>query len=197
MPSPVAHSLVSMALVAPKPEKEPWVKWVGFWVVMGNFADLDFIPGILIGAPSRFHHGLSHSLLFAVSLAVVAYLLYPAFFKGHRAACWPFLAVPFSHLFLDMMTRDTVAPYGLPLFWPFSHHTVRFPFWVFLNMNRGTRFHILFSWHNLAALCLEVVLTFPFFAWAMSRRDGLNLLKPAWRKVVRDARRWIRKKGTV
>ena len=175
MPSPVAHSLVSLTLAAPKPEGEPWIKWVGFWVILGNFADFDFFPGILIGNPSQFHHGPTHSILFAFVLAVVAYFLYPVFFRRCETTLWSFLGVSFSHLILDMMTRDTVAPYGLPLFWPFGHTLYRFPFWVFLNMNRGMHLQILFSWHNLIALGIELGITLPLFLWVLSERYDLKV----------------------
>ncbi len=147
--------------------------WAFFWILLGNFADLDFLPGILLGEPSRFHHGLTHSLLFTLVLSLAAYKAYPRLFK-ERASLWPFLAVAGSHLFLDCLTYDTAPPFGLPLLWPFSHACFRFPFSLFLNVNRAMSFGLLFSWHNLLALILEVIVTLPFllWVWAARRRKG-------------------------
>ena len=47
-----------------------WVGWPRLLlaIVLANAADLDMIPGILVGEPNRYHHvGFSHSLLFAVA----------------------------------------------------------------------------------------------------------------------------------
>ncbi len=172
MPSPVAHSIISLALSPQDSEERGWIKRAFFWIILGNFADLDFIPGILMGDPGRFHHGPTHSILFALVLTGVARWLYPVLFKHSKAPLRAFLMVTLSHLFLDAMTLDTVAPYGLPLFWPFNSTGYRFPFWIFLNMNRGMRLHILFSWHNFLALCLEIALTFPVLGWALYKRRG-------------------------
>ena len=130
MPTPVAHSIVSLALSGSKPERVRGLKKAAFWVLLGNFADLDFIPGCLIGEPSRFHHGFTHSLLFAVMLSVAGYYFYPRMFRG-KAPFWVFFSVAISHLVLDCLTLDTKAPFGLPLLWPFQPTHYRFPFSLF------------------------------------------------------------------
>ncbi len=170
MPSPIAHSIVSLTLSPKKPSEIKGMKWVLFWIILGNFADFDFIPGIVIGDPSRFHHGPSHSILCALVLAILAYRFYPVLFHGHKAPFWAMMSVTFSHLFLDMLTVDRVPPCGLPLLWPFSSYYFLFPFSLFLNMNRGMTLHILFSLHNLIALAIEVILTLPFLVWVVVKR---------------------------
>jgi len=92
MPTPIAHSLVSLTLSDARPEGTHLIKWATFWVILGNFADFDFLPGILLGAPGRFHHGFTHSILFAVVLSVVAYHVYPLMFR-RRVSFWVFLSV--------------------------------------------------------------------------------------------------------
>ncbi len=179
MPSPIAHSIVSLTLADKKPVEISGLRWATFWIVLGNFPDFDFIPGILIGDPSRYHHGPSHSILFVFCLSIVAYLLYPFFFKKHQAVLWTIFAVAFSHLFLDTLTVDTGAPYGLPLLWPFSHAYYRFPFSLFLNIHRGMSLHVLLTWHNLLAVTLEPLLTLPFLLMVWYRRYG----KQPWKTL--------------
>ena len=41
------------------------------FVLFANAPDLDFVPGILLGDPGAYHHGISHSLGFALMVAVV------------------------------------------------------------------------------------------------------------------------------
>jgi inner membrane protein len=172
MPSPIAHSLVSLTLADRKPDKVSGFRWAAFWIVLGNFPDLDFIPGILIGDPSRYHHGPSHSILFVLLLAILAYYFYPFIFKRNRVALWTIFAVAFSHLFLDTLTVDTGAPYGLPLLWPFTNTHDRFPFSLFLNINRGMSLHVLLTWHNLFAVILELLITLPFLLIVWHKRYG-------------------------
>ncbi|MBW1658906.1 MAG: metal-dependent hydrolase [Deltaproteobacteria bacterium] len=174
MPTPIAHSLVSLTLSDARPEGTHLIKWATFWVILGNFADFDFLPGILLGAPGRFHHGFTHSILFAVVLSVVAYHVYPLMFR-RRVSFWVFLSVTGSHLFLDCLTLDTVAPFGLPLFWPFSQAYFRFPFSLFLNVERAMSLRILLSWHNFLAISLEIVLTLPFLVGVWFVRNGRRL----------------------
>jgi len=67
-----------------------------------------------------------------------------------------------SHLLLDLFALDLVAPFGLPLFWPFSgrYFIASRPF--FINITRssasGDFFPSLFNGHNLAAALREVVI---------------------------------------
>src|SRR5918994_6604712 len=79
-------------------------------------ADFDFIPGILIGNPGRFHHAHSHSITFAVLAGMVAALI-----ARESRLQWALLVgVGYaSHLLLDGLTFDDSVPHGIPLLWPF------------------------------------------------------------------------------
>ncbi len=178
MPTPLAHSIVSLTIVEKRRSSHHRWKWVFFWLMLGNFADLDFIPGILVGKPSQYHHGLTHSILFTILLSIVAYFFYPKLFKKEKASFGLFVGVAFSHLLLDMVTRDAVAPCGLPLWWPFSSISVRAPFSIFLNVNRSVHCHILFSQHNLLAISLELAFTLPFYLliYVQKRLKGKGII---------------------
>ena len=171
MPTPIAHSLVSLGLSDMESRRERPFTWAAFWMLLGNFADLDFLPGIILGEPSRFHHGATHSLLFAFVLAVVACQFYSVIFR-RKTAFWIFLVVTGSHLFLDCLTLDTAPPYGLPLLWPFSHACFRFPFSLFLYVERAMSLRVLLSWHNFWAVFLEIALTLPFLLGMAFLRNG-------------------------
>ena len=92
-------------------------------VVLANAPDLDFVPGLVVGAPGAFHRGPSHSiaaaLLVALAVAAVAWWR-----RGDRAgvAWWAaFAAAAYgSHLLVDFLTVDAVPPYGSPFLWPVS-----------------------------------------------------------------------------
>jgi membrane-bound metal-dependent hydrolase YbcI (DUF457 family) len=89
--------------------------------------DLDFVPGLLLGAPARYHQGVSHS--FAMAILVATLLAGVHAWKGGRfGPAWIalFLAAA-SHLVLDLFGPDRRTPYGIPLFWPFDSGTYLSP----------------------------------------------------------------------
>src|SRR5258705_5811530 len=86
-------------------------------VVAGILPDLDFVPGILVGAPALYHQGPSHSVLAGV---IVAFLLasIPGCRDVPRGRVWALLAVAYlSHLAIDLVGPDRRPPYGIPLLW--------------------------------------------------------------------------------
>ena len=64
MPSPIGHSLTGWLTAAWRDGSFKPVHPGRFllYVVVANGPDLDFIPGLLTGAPNLYHHGRSHSL---------------------------------------------------------------------------------------------------------------------------------------
>jgi hypothetical protein len=76
MPSPVGHILAATAVYLAATHKEDRSRFtLGVTLLGGIVPDFDFLPGILIGDPSVFHHGVSHSFAFAVSFGVVIFSL--------------------------------------------------------------------------------------------------------------------------
>jgi membrane-bound metal-dependent hydrolase YbcI (DUF457 family) len=90
-------------------------------VLLAVGPDLDFLPGLAVGRPMLFHRGVSHTVLAALLVAVgVGAALW---MLGRRrpiaTALWAF-AVWSSHLVLDWLTVDVVAPHGGRFLWPLS-----------------------------------------------------------------------------
>ncbi len=133
----------------------------------GAAPDLDFLPGIVLGDPSRFHHGPSHSLAFAVAAAGLAWLLA----SRHRWR-WALSAgsAYASHLLLDALTVDPSTPVGLQLFWPLDDAYVLSPFTPLPRVLHTTVSVV--NLHNLAVALLELVL-FGGLLWLVVRaRSG-------------------------
>ncbi len=140
--------------------KNKWLDALSL-VFLSNLPDADFLPGLLTGFPNRYHHGIFHSLGAALAVSVVIWI----FFRKKQQP-WRLFALAFivycSHLLLDFFTRDFSAPYGLPLFWPFSksYYIAARP--IFSNITRSSRssdfFSSLFNSHNLKAALLEIAL---------------------------------------
>lgn len=78
MPSPVGHSLADLCgyYLAPKclfTERKKWLLLGS--VFIANMADLDFIPGIILGDPRLFHHEGLHSITMIVVIGLISAIL--------------------------------------------------------------------------------------------------------------------------
>lgn len=130
MATPVGHLLAGRIVYRLMDAKKPLqgVPGLGWWCAFAAVAaDLDFIPGILLGRPALYHQGASHS--FAAAL-LTSGLLAMAMTRGRRELWFPWLALFLaysSHLALDLLGPDLRPPYGVPLAWPFSSETFLSP----------------------------------------------------------------------
>ncbi len=170
MTSPVGHGIAGLAgaLLVPADSTRARLCLVALFVVSANAADFDFIPGILINDFNVFHRGPTHSIIFAFVWAALVWLVARRF--STRPVLLATLAGLFygSHLLLDYFGSDTRAPFGIPLFWPFSddYHVHGSAF--FGGIRHGvpgdslsTVVAEVFSVHNFKALGLEILATAP------------------------------------
>ena len=101
-------------------------------VLMANAPDLDFLPGILIGAPAAYHRGVTHTMGALLVVSVAAWAV--ARILRSRAAWWWGLtaaAAYGSHLLVDWMTVDAVPPAGIRMLWPLTGAWLHAPFSLF------------------------------------------------------------------
>lgn len=126
MPTIITHTAVPLALglglgskVIPRP-----LMWAG--VAASMLPDVDVI-GLKLGiayANDMGHRGVTHSLVFALAVGLLAYLF------AARLKARPWLAGLFvfvacaSHGLLDMCTNGGL---GIAYFWPFSHQRYFLP----------------------------------------------------------------------
>jgi inner membrane protein len=180
MPSSVGHSVVGYVLYRATASPAGPRQWqsMAFCIFAANAPDLDFLPGLVLGDLSRFHHGPSHSIgfsgLFGLAASVFVSRRLYAFVLG--------FSLYLSHVVLDYLIRDPSPPYGVPLFWPFSPEYYMAPFAFFLPFgymasSAGDFVSALFTFNNLVAVATEIVLLSPLvifvFIWQRSyhRRD--------------------------
>lgn len=167
MPSPIGHSIMGYTLYRAFAPELPRRQWsvLGLCLFAANAADLDFLPGLLVGELGRFHHGPSHSLLAALLFGMLAAMVFPlqrAF--GFTLGFLNYL----SHVVLDFLIDDPSWPYGVPLFWPFSAEYHMSPVRVFHQFDYaaadGSLFVTLLSIDNFLAITNEIVVLLPFLA---------------------------------
>jgi inner membrane protein len=134
---------------------------MALYILAANAADLDFLPGLLIGDLGRFHHGPSHSIGFAFLFGFFA----SAFFSRKIFAFVMSSVLYLSHLFLDYLVQDPSQPFGIPLLWPLSHEYYVAPF-AFLSRfdyapNLLDSTLLVFTFQNLATISTEVLFFLP------------------------------------
>jgi inner membrane protein len=146
-------------------------------VFAANAADLDFIPGLLVGDVNRYHQSLSHSFLFALLFGFFSLV----FFHGREGSVTQILATRFllygSHLLIDYSSQDGSTPLGIPLLWPVSNRHFISPWPIFYGVRHGVPGEDfsalpghLCSWENVRALSSEMMVLVPvlLFAWYLS-----------------------------
>lgn len=199
MPLPLAHSAAAatiyLAYSTHLSRLEPSRRIMFFLalILLANSPDLDFLPGIIIDDPHRYHHGPSHSLVASFLLATLAYLALRPYFL---AAKWTILAsalllTALSHPLLDLLSIDRSLPYGLPVFWPFveSHQISPYPLFpdvVRDGSSSSTFFSSLLNEHNAHAMLVEVAFS------------GMLLLTVLTARRYRESRKfWLPLSGAL
>jgi inner membrane protein len=190
MPLPVAHSAAglasylffrdeSVADIAPK--KQLCLAMLAVFVA--NLPDLDFLPGLIIDQPARFHHGPSHSLFVAVVAGTLVFVIAKPFFQeiSRTRLLLLFLIASTSHALLDFLTADTSFPYGVPLFWPFSQTYQISAVPVFLDVTRVDDsnelfFATLFNFHNVMNLFMELLLSAAVIPAILAGKKQVSLI---------------------
>jgi inner membrane protein len=180
MASPFGHALVGLGLFNlcyPRvtASRAKTLMLYGLVILGACFPDLDFLPGLFLGHPGRFHHGLFHSLGMAVglSLTIGAFMAFfgkpPSFLKSSIFV----FALIFSHLLLDFFTEDPKSPFGFPVFWPVSDVYFISPWWFLPQVERN--YALPHFWDQVRRVMLVESLFFiPFFLYSLKERG--------WRK---------------
>lgn len=177
VPLPVAHSfagfLIARFMGAAGRARSTPVLLLGSLIVAANAPDFDFVPGILLGEPSRFHHnGVSHSLLAVGVFALAAWIV--ARWAGARSPLRIGLLMGLafaSHLVLDMLESWSDERSGVALGWPLVTKHLSFPFPIFFGIrfdpSAGSFIQGLLQQHNFLALGWELVVVGGI--WALMR----------------------------
>jgi membrane-bound metal-dependent hydrolase YbcI (DUF457 family) len=174
MPSTVGHSLLGLTLgvacLVPRGRPAHWRDWLRdnrgallATVIAANACDLDYLPGLLIGAPNLLHRWLGHSALWAALAGCVVWLLWRR--SAGRLPRWALpvvLAAALSHVFADYSDEDTRAPFGILALWPLHNEFMIAAHPVFWSLDKSS-LAALCSLHNARTVLHELLLTLPPF----------------------------------
>ena len=188
MPSPLGHALAGyiIRIGASSPGHAHQWKALLLYGVAASAPDLDLLPGILVGDPNKYHHGISHSIGLAVVFAILAAASVAIARRGNARRAFVIAGgLYLSHLGLDLLNADTTPPFGEPLFWPLTNRYFIAPFAILPDITRTSSsvvgfFTSLVSLHNLWTMTAEALVLTP-----------LALLTALWRRrrnVARDLR---------
>ena len=155
-------------------------KLLAVGAVLACLPDVDYLPGLARGYLNTAHqqitHGAAWTTLVAAGLWLAGRAWKPSWF-GVRAALFLLILVG-SHLAIDLVTEDRLAPYGLPLWAPFSAASVRAPFALLPAWDK-TALADLAGWRNLRALGVELGAGAAFAAGCMAAKRGWTRRKAA------------------
>jgi len=126
------------------------------FIFFANLSDFDFIPGIIVGDPCRYHRICTHSFLFAAFLPLLFYLALRVA-RLERAAFWSRACAfgLFSHLAMDYFSYGQHHA-GLMLLWPWSHQLFMSKTTLFDGLVAGS-FAQVFGWQNVLTVGWEFI----------------------------------------
>jgi inner membrane protein len=173
MPSPVGHSLMGYIIYRATGNSAKVRSWpqIVACLLGANAADLDFVPGLVVGDLGRFHQGPSHSITFAILFALVAC---PFFSRPLRAFVIGF-SLYLSHVLLDYLVQDPSPPLGVPFFWPLSDKYYMAPFAFLSSFDRpdilaAAAVPAFFTFHNVLTISIELLFLLPLFLFVSTWR---------------------------
>ena len=182
MCTPIGHSLAGLTLyyaTGSKPAVQD-TRRLGWFILLANLPDFDFIPGILTGDPGRYHHGISHS----IGMVLIVFMLAwwwgkPRLANSRLAIAFTVFAVVGSHLLLDWLTWDPpgLNGQGIPLLWPWSDTYYLAPHTIFPRVERHNLLSAETLTNNLTGLAIELAVFTPLALlarwWMMRHRASL------------------------
>ncbi|MBW2269983.1 MAG: metal-dependent hydrolase [Deltaproteobacteria bacterium] len=171
MASPVGHALAGIAVgrLGERPEALAGRGFLLACIVLAIAADFDFLPGLLLGQPTLYHQGASHSLAVAALVGLAAAFAWTRGRGGLRRAWAVFFLAYASHLAVDWIGTDLRPPIGIPLLWPLSAETWISPLAglpgvrhaVTGNEGPAGWLALIMSWVNLRAIGIEIAVVGP------------------------------------
>jgi inner membrane protein len=181
MASPIAHGLVGAAVhvatARGRAELGSAARTLTL-VALASAADLDLGFRLLDGR--NHHQGVTHSVGFAVLVAVVTWVV-GRWTKGGAGAFMGFVAglAWWSHGVVDYLSGDTTPPFGPMLLWPFTADHFISPWSLFLETRRVPAWATVT--HDAWAVARELVILVPALSvvWCVrfGRASGLGRSK--------------------
>lgn len=156
MPSPLGHSLASLAFCSYRTEARS-VKMLVCAQIAGNAPDIDILFSLLLaGDLTTFHHLYTHNAFFPALLAIPL-----AMYCGRSLRAWIFFtAMGWVHCLFDALIGWPILSGptdGIPFFWPISDSLIPGYIALFPPLHFGVEDSI-WDWRNLLAIGCEFII---------------------------------------
>lgn len=156
MPSPVGHILGGATVYLAGKRADSHSRLILVTTLVGSvLPDLDFLPGFVIGNLGAFHHGVSHSVAFAVLFGMLVCFLFrwrhqDVALRGGVLATLSYA----SHIALDFAAVNE-GTRGVPIIWPLSDQQFGLNFPMLGYFQYSNSIWSVFRWDNVHALTRE------------------------------------------
>ena len=119
MPFPVAHALIGASAAAALDRRSAW-RFLLLSALLGVCPDFDYLLNLLRVGRGGWHHGFTHSIIFALIVGALTALI-----CGWRSVSGFFAlsAATVSHTLLDYFMTESR---GVALWWPFTDRRYKF-----------------------------------------------------------------------
>jgi membrane-bound metal-dependent hydrolase YbcI (DUF457 family) len=185
--TPVGHALAGYAVYtfSVAPTNPNRLKLAFLCIFMATAPDLDFLPGILIGRPQLYHHGITHSVAFAFVASLVIAGIVSIRMKPFVLIFSLCLISYLSHLLIDFLGssgHNWHSVVGIPIFWPISREKFSSTVGLYLAFRYNSLpsvtiiewFKSMLNLYNINAIVLEVALMTPFILLGQFYRRWLK-----------------------
>jgi len=137
MSLPILHSFAGYAIYKVTKRNGKKTNWyaIGAAMLLGNLADFDFIPGVIMHKADLIHRGPSHSVgaaFIAGSVCAAAYYLWKK--RDFIRVFYVSSLAYFTHIALDFFTN---SPRGVRFWWPFYDGVILSPFYQYVEPPAG------------------------------------------------------------
>ena len=168
MSTPIGHSLAGVSVYFLTRTYLLPLQWGGlrrrwkallFCAIIACLPDIDFLPGIFAGNINYYHHKGTHSIFFAFIVSLVVCILW----KKRNSLKFGFLTfiLVLSHLAIDYVAIDHVAPFGIPLLWPFCERYFYFKYAFLPEVFRGASLISILNRNNIYTVVIELIIFVP------------------------------------
>jgi len=179
MPSPIAHIGAGYAIYRyykdrlPQEQRRFWKFPLQLMMVVGlsMLPDLDVVPAIIFRDMRAYHNNFSHSLLFAVPVAL---LVAGVFHRIYRSNFWLWFLICLisydMHILMDILTADR----GSMLFWPVTETRFAAPVKIFYGLQWGLGWFSISHLWTIFTESLFVIVVIGAVNYFEKRRNKLN-----------------------
>jgi membrane-bound metal-dependent hydrolase YbcI (DUF457 family) len=179
MPSPIAHLGAGYAIYRyykarlPRDQRRFWKFPLQLVMVAGlsMLPDLDVIPAILLRDMKAYHNNFSHSLIFAIPVAL---LIAGIFQRIYRSNFWLWFLICLISYDLHVIMDALTAERGVMMFWPLTRDRFASPVKLFYGLQWGLGWlSIWHLWTIVTELCFAFLIT-GVVKYFSRRKDGIN-----------------------